>query len=309
MKNKKREKIYLIGHKIPDTDAVVSAIGYAEFLKKTGKEAIACRSGSLNPETKFVLDYFKVKTPKLLSRACGKKMILLDHNEKDQSLDDVEKAEILEIIDHHKVNFQYSEPIFFLTEPIGSTSTLVARRYFEKNKKIDPKIAGILLSGILSDTVIFRSPTTTKEDIKIAEKLAKIAKIKNFKDFGIEIKKKKSILQNLSSKEIIYSDFKVYEFSGKKVGMGQIEIFDEREFKTRKKELLDKLKEIALKEKYALIVLMVTNIIKTGSEILFFGEKKYLEIAFKKKVKDSSFYLKGVVSRKKQILPCLMKAF
>lgn len=309
MKKKKREKIFIIGHKNPDTDTIVSAIGYAFYLNKKGKRATAVRSGQINPETKFVLDYFGIKIPSLLKNIAGKKVILVDHNEKTQSPEGVEKSEILEVIDHHKIDFQYPNPIFFLTEPIGSTSTIIAKRYLENKIKIPPKIAAILLSGILSDTVVFRSSTTTKEDIKIAQKLAKRAKIKEIEKFGIEIKKKKASLKGMKARDIIYSDFKTYNFSGKKIGVGQIEIFDQEEVKKRKKELLLKLKEIARKEKYDLIILMITDIIKRGSEVLAFGETDYLEKAFGKKIKNNSLYLAGVISRKKEIIPPLMKVF
>lgn len=305
-----KEKIYLIGHKNPDTDTICSPIAYADYLKKKGKRAVAARTGEINPETKFVLDYFKFKTPELLVNAKGKNLILLDFNEKTQAPNNIDKAKILEVIDHHKINFQTETPIFFLAQPLGSTATIIAKIYLnDKKVKITKKIAGLLLSAILSDTVIFRSPTTTKEDIEIAKKLAKIAGIKNIEKFGIEIKKKKATLKGLNAKSIIYSDFKIFDFSGKKVGIGQIELCDLKEAKERRKELLKKLKEILEKQKYDLIVLMITDIVKIGSELLSVGKTKYLQNAFSKKVENNSLYLPGVMSRKKEVVPSLMKVF
>lgn len=308
---KKDKKIFIVGHKNPDTDSICSAIAYADYLKRKGKKVIAVRAGKVNPETKFVLDYFKGRVPEFLTNAKGKKIILLDHNEKEQSPNNIEKAEILEVIDHHKIAFEYSSPIFFQTEPLGATATILARKYFnDKKVKMAKQIAGLLLSAILSDTVVFRSPTTTREDIEIAKKLAKIAKIKNLEKFGIEIKKKKVTLKGLEAKVIIYSDFKIYNnFSGKKIGIGQVEVCEQKEVNEKKEELIKKLKEISKKEKYNLLILMATNILKKGSLLLAGGEINYLEKAFGKKLKNNSIYLRGVMSRKKEILPPLMKAF
>ena len=307
---KEKEIIYIVGHKNPDTDSICSAIGYADYLRKKGKRAIAVRSGEINLETKFVLNYFKVKVPEFLTSAKEKNIILLDHNEKTQTPDDIEQAKILEVIDHHKINFEVAEPIYFLVEPTGSTSTIIARKYLsDKKAKMTKKIAGILLSAILSDTVIFRSPTTTKEDLNIAKKLSRIAKIKNLEKFGIEIKKKKSTLKGLDAKSIIHSDFKIFDFSGKKVGIGQVEVCDTKEVRERKEELIKMLKEISEKENYDSLILMTTDIIKMGSELLIWGGEDYVKKAFRKKVKNNSIYLEKVMSRKKEIVPQLMKAF
>ncbi len=312
---KKEKPIYITGHKKPDTDTICSPIAYADYLNKKnpssdGKKVIPCRLGKINSETRFVLNYFKVKIPKLLNSAKGKRIILLDHNEKTQTLDDIEKAEIIEIIDHHKINFEYEKPIFFHTEPIGSTASLIAKRYFnDKKAKLSKKIAGILLSAILSDTVVFRSPTTTKEDKEIAKKLAKIAGIKDIESFGIEIKKAKASLKGMKAKDIIFSDSKQYKFGNIKLGVGQVEVCGLEEVNARKKEIQKELENSAKKENYDLLVLMATDIIKMGSLLLFWEKENYIEKAFNKKPKDNTIYLKGVISRKKQIIPPLTKLF
>jgi len=303
------KKIYIVGHKNPDTDSICAPIAYAFILKKKGKNVISVRTGEINPETKFVLNYFKVNVPETLKNAAGKTLILLDHNEPSQSPNNIDKAKILEVIDHHKISFSWPEPVYFLTEPAGATSTIIAKIFFENKIKIPRKIAGILLSAILSDTVVFRSPTTTKEDIEISKKLAKISKIKNLEKFGIEIKKKKATIIGQTSENIIFSDFKIFDFFGKKVGIGQVEVCDLKEVNERKEELIEKLKEICQKENYNLLLLMATNIIKESSQLLGVGEINYLEKAFRKKVVNNSLYLPGVMSRKKQVVPPLMKAF
>ncbi|MCP6719322.1 MAG: manganese-dependent inorganic pyrophosphatase [Patescibacteria group bacterium] len=309
MKGEKSKIIYVSGHRSPDTDSISSAIAYANYLNKKGKKAVAVSPGKINPETRFVLDYFKVKTPQLLLDARGKKLILLDHNEKTQSPKGIEKAEIVEVIDHHKVNFEYESPIYFQVEVIGSTCSIIAKKYLNNRIKLTKKIAGLLLAGILSDTVIFRSPTTTKEDIEIAKKLAKIAEIKNLEKFGIELKKQKASLKGLKAEDIIFSDFKEYVFGKKKVGLGQIEVVELDEVEQRKKELIKQLEKSAKNKNYDLLLLVATDIIKIGSLLLFWEKGNYIEKAFKKKAKNNSVYLKGVMSRKKQLVPPLTKLF
>ena len=302
--------IHIIGHKQPDTDSICAPIAYANYLKQKGKNAVAVKSGKINPETKYVLDYFKIQEPETLTDATGKIIILLDHNEKTQSPDNIEKAEIIEVIDHHKIDFKCAGPIYFHNEPIGSTCSIIAKKYFDNGEmKLESEIAGIMLAGILSDTVIFKSPTTTKEDIEIAKKLAGIAKIKNIEEFGIEIKKAKASLKGITAEDIIFSDFKTYEFGKIKFGGGQVEVIDFNEVNERKQELLEKIQEIAKKENYDILILVATDIIKQDSLLLFFEKDNYIEKAFNKKPENNVLYLEGVMSRKKQILPPLTKIF
>jgi len=279
---------------------VCSAIAYAKI-----KNFVPVRLGELNEETPFVLNFFRVEKPEILVDAKGKKVVLVDHNEFSQSADGINEAEILEVIDHHKINFSYSSPINFCSEPLGSTATIVAKKYFDKIK--DSKIAGILLASILSDTVIFKSPTTTEEDRIIAEKLSKIAGISDMVKFGIEIKKTKAGILNKPIEAVIKSDFKDFDFHGKKVGIGQSEIVDIEEAYKRKHEIINYLNSI--KTGYEMIVFIATDIIKEGSELFFVGDASKIEKAFNKKVSGNSVYLEGVMSRKKQVVPFLEKVF
>jgi len=288
-----KEKIYVIGHKSPDTDTVCSAIAYAEFLKKKKLNAIPVIAGEINSETKFVLDYFKIKKPSKLESIKGKKVILVDHNETAQSPDGAEEAEIIEIIDHHKIGCTFDQPINFQTKPLGSTSTLVAQRMLADKFKITRPLAGILLSAILSDTVIFKSSTTTPEDIK---------------EFGIEVKKKKSDLRGLSAEKIVCSDFKIFQEGEVKFGIGQVEMVDLTEIKKRKTELLSAMEKVMLGEKAVFLILMMTDIMNEGSELLVSGDASYLAKALKKDIKDNSVYAKGMMSRKKDLVPLLVGA-
>jgi manganese-dependent inorganic pyrophosphatase len=300
-----KETIYIIGHKSPDTDTVCSSIAYAEFLKKKKVDAIAAIPEELNPETKYILDYFKVKKPLKLNSIKGKKVFLVDHNESSQSPEGINEAEVIGIIDHHKIGCSFSAPIFFESKPLGSTATLIAQKMIEQQFKITKQLAGILLSAILSDTVIFKSSTTTEEDIKIAKILGEIAGIKNIKEFGIEIKKQKSNLKGMSAEKIIYSDFKIFEEDKVKFGVGQIETVDLEEVKEKKAELLKKMKEVVEKEKVSFLILMLTDIINEGSELLICGDTSYLEKAFNKEIKNDSIYIKNMMSRKKDLIPLL----
>ncbi len=304
----KEKPIYVVGHKKPDTDSICSAIAYSRYLTDKGEKAVPCRAGELNEETKFVLKAFKEKSPLLLSSAKNKTLVLVDHNEATQSPDHIEEAEILEVLDHHKISFQSEKPIFFHSEPIGATASIVAKLYlYDKTVKLTGSTAGILLSAILSDTVVFRSPTTTKQDVEIAGKLARKAGIKDMERFGLEIKRTKASLAGKSAEKIITSDLKEYEFGRKKIALGQVEVCGLEEIKTREKELIEGLNSLAQKKRYNLVLLIATDILAMGSEILFWGEEKYIEKAFGKKPHNHTLYLKGVMSRKQQIVPPLTK--
>ncbi|MBS7288592.1 MAG: DHH family phosphoesterase, partial [Candidatus Freyarchaeota archaeon] len=221
--------VYVIGHKAPDTDSICSAIAYARFKREVDEvNSEAARADEINPETEYVLNYFRVNAPPLLENAKGKKLILVDHNEFPQAVNGVEEAEIVEVLDHHKIDFKYPEPIFFHSEPVGATATLIAKKYFEKGIEIPYEVAGLLLAAILSDTVVFKSATCTLVDREVALKLAKIVQVDPEK-FGVEIKKAKASLKGKSAAEILMADFKDYEFRGVKVGIGQVEVFDLQE--------------------------------------------------------------------------------
>ena len=298
-------EIYIIGHKNPDTDSICSAIAYAYFLKLRGTKTKAVRAGALHEETKFVLERFNVMEPELLEDATGKKLILVDHNEKEQRVNG--KYEILEIIDHHKFDFSYPVPIFILNKPLGSTSTIIAEMFFEKNFEIPREIAGLLISGILSDTVIFKSPTTTERDKEIANKLNKIVGLELIK-YGKEMKKKGANIEGLSIRDLIFRDFKEYNFNGKKVGIGQLELIETEEFLEKKNEIIEEMKKIK-EDGFDSIIFAVTDIMKEGSTLFCVGENELVGKAFGVDFSSGYLYLQGIMSRKKQIVPPLEKIF
>jgi manganese-dependent inorganic pyrophosphatase len=238
-----------------------------------------------------------------------KKIILMDHNEKLQSVNGIEEADVLEIIDHHRIaDVQTGKPIFFRNEPVGSTSTIVANMYFENGVRPHRNTAGILCAAILSDTLRFKSPTCTYVDILNAERLAEIADIK-IEEFALEMFKAGSSLQDRTPEEIFYQDFKEFTLGRYKIGIGQVSTAGAENIEKIKDIMLDYMKTVYKNKNYNLVMLMLTDIIKEGSELLFVGEdKELINKAFNVAPGENSVYLQGVVSRKKQVIPPLSAA-
>ncbi len=293
---------YVIGHKNPDTDSIVSAIAYSFYLEKIGIDAKPGRIGELNDETKFVLETFNVEPPELVEYSEEDQYYLVDHNSREETIDGIKDEQILGVVDHHKISLKTAIPIYYHAEPIGSTSTIITKMILNCKIEIPKEIAGILLAGILSDTVIFKSVTTTEEDKRMAEKLAQIAGVDPV-EFGIQMKKKMADVSKLSAEEIVRRDMKVFSWS-KKVAIGQVEQVD-WEIMNRKEELLDAMNKVK-EEGYDLVALMVTNILEESTRLLFVGDEELIRKAFGEP-KDNEIYLKGVMSRKKQIVPKLME--
>ncbi len=238
-----------------------------------------------------------------------KKIILVDHNERSQTIDGIEQADILEIIDHHRIgDIQTSYPIYFKNDAVGSTSTLIANMYFENGLNPSRGIAGILCAAIISDTMKFKSPTSTYADQLSAGKLAKIADI-NIEEFAAALYRASASLEGMSPQTILDYDFKDFNLNKYKIGIGQINSSDSEAFGKVKDGLLKHMRTVQENKGYSLILLMVTDIVTGGSEILFTGDAAGLiEKAFNIKSGENSAFLSGVVSRKKQIIPMLSRA-
>lgn len=297
------DDVYVVGHKSPDTDTVVSAIVYAKIKGYT-----PVTQGAINEETAFVLDKFGVPAPGELGSAEGKKLVLVDHNEASQAPDNIDKAEIVEIIDHHKMNFNYPDPIAIHVEPVGSTATILAKLYQDQVVK-DKTMAGLLLGALLSDTVIFKSPTTTEEDKRVASQLAEVAGISDIEAFGIEVKKAKANIADKPIKDVVLADFKNFDFAGNKVGIGQTEVVDINDVYNRASEVMDFLNDLKGKEGYEMLIFVATDIVKEGSELYYVGDKAKMEKAFNTSVGDQSVWIDGLLSRKKQVVPVIDKTF
>ncbi len=303
--------IYVIGHKNPDTDAIVSAIVWAEFKNKQGLKVKPAYTTELNNETKFVLKKFKVKPPKKIKNLKPiDKIIIVDHNVYNQAVQGAKETEIIEIIDHHYLgDFQTIRPIYCRVEPLGSTSTIIAKIFKEENYKPTKIQASLLLAGIISDTLFLTSPTTTKQDKDIVKWLNKIAKI-DLKKFAKEMFEAKSSLKGLKIEDIIFKDYKEFEFSNKKFGIGVWETVDVSPFKGKEKEIINKLSLAKKNKKLDLLFFGVVDIYK---KILYLYlvdkyEKEVAKKAFLVETKNKQMVqIKGIVSRKKQMVPPISK--
>ncbi|WP_050607034.1 manganese-dependent inorganic pyrophosphatase [Clostridium niameyense] len=299
--------IYITGHKNPDTDSICAALCYANLKRELGfKNAEAIRLGDINNETQFVLDYFNVDAPKLMkSIEPNTKIILVDHNEKNQSIDGLDEAELLEIIDHHRIGgISTASPIYFRNEPVGSSSTIVANMYFEKGITPAKEIAGLLSSAIISDTLLFKSPTSTDLDRNTLAKLAKVAEI-NPKTYSLEMFKAGTSLKGKTVEELYNSDFKDFNIAGHKMGVGQVSTMDATSFDPLKEKMIKYMEEKKQKGNYKDLVLILTDLLKEGSFIYVVGEHKdTIASAFNKPLENGySLYAEGVLSRKKQVIP------
>ncbi|MCJ7479359.1 MAG: manganese-dependent inorganic pyrophosphatase [Candidatus Nanohaloarchaeota archaeon QJJ-7] len=304
------EKHYIVGHKQPDTDTIVSAIAYSRLQEASGRDAVAVRAGDLNPETEFVLEKFDVDEPELLEDASGKSVIMVDHNVYSQAVEGMEDAKVRQVIDHHRLgDIETSEPIYVRIEPVGSTATIITDMYLEAGVEIDRKTSGLLLSGLLSDTVVLRSPTTTDVDRRVAGELAERAGV-DYEEYGKEILSKKSEIGEKSPREMILGDFKEYDWSGETVGIGQVETVEPEKVLEQKETLIDTMEDIGEERGYPLLVLLITDLLEEHTEAFAVGkEKDRFEDALETEMDDSQASLPGVMSRKKQVVPPLEESF
>ena len=239
-----------------------------------------------------------------LLRPHHKRVVLVDHNESAQAVNGLDQAEILEIIDHHRLaDIQTTQPIHMRNEPVGSTTTIVAEMYQENGVMPSSDMAGLMVAAILSDTVMFKSPTCTKRDIAMAERLARVAGL-TVEEIGKELFAT-SGTSTKTAEELIKSDFKEFHIAEQKLGVGQITCVDSESFMQRKDEFLDTMKDIARRNGYDFIMLMITDVLIEGSYLLYLGNDDTIRYAFSVDPKDNEVFLPGVMSRKKQIIPMM----
>jgi manganese-dependent inorganic pyrophosphatase len=306
------DNVYVVGHKSPDTDSVAAAISYANLKNQLGLPDIyiPAAAGTINSETKFVLEHFSVPVPETITDAKGKKIILVDHNEVAQAVDNIKEADLMEVVDHHKIgDIQTASPIFFHNEPVGSTATIISAMYDQYKVPITREMAGVMISAILSDTVLFKSPTCTDKD---KEQVAKLAKIigEDYQQYGIAMLTAKSDISTKTARDIVKGDYKHFDFAGTKAGVGQIEVMDLSVLAPRKKEILEDMEKVRKEEGLSFVLIMLTDVMKEASDLLFVGKPvDKFEKAFDGKMENNSIYKKGVLSRKKQVIPPLEAAF
>ncbi|MGY3480512.1 manganese-dependent inorganic pyrophosphatase [Staphylococcus cohnii] len=304
-------KTYIFGHKNPDTDAISSAIIMADFEQQTGNtEATPYRLGEVGPETQYALDHFNVDTPELLSDDLNNQnVILVDHNEFQQSADTIDKSSIQHVVDHHRIsNFETVAPLYYRAEPVGCTATILYKMYKERGFEIKPEIAGLMISAIISDSLLFKSPTCTQQDIDAAEALKSIADI-DLESYGLEMLKAGASTTDKTASELLNMDAKSFNMGDYITRIGQVNTVDIDEVFQRQEELEKEMLEVSTNEKYDLFVLLVTDIINSDSKILVVGaEKDKVGNAFNVQLDNNTAFLPGVVSRKKQVVPQITEA-
>lgn len=305
-------KILVFGHQNPDTDAIGAAIAFANLQKELGKDAEAVALDEPNEETAFALNHFGLTAPRVVETVANEveQVMLVDHNEFQQSAADIEKVEILAVVDHHRIaNFQTANPLYYRAEPVGCTSTIILKLYKENSVEVPKNIAGMMLSAIVSDTLLFKSPTCTQEDVQAAKELAEIAGV-DLEGYGLEMLKAGTNLGTKSAAELIDLDAKSFPMGGSNLRIAQVNTVDLAEVFLRQAELESAMQEANAANGYDLFVLVVTNILDSDSEILIVGEpKENVEKAFNVTLDNNRALLKGVVSRKKQVVPQLTAAF
>lgn len=302
-------KVLVFGHKSPDADSVTSAIVMANLEKKLGNEDVfACVLGKLNKETRYVFDYLNIEEPELLEKIeDGQEVILVDHNEFKQSVDNIENAKILKVVDHHRIcGLSTAEPLYYRAEPVGCTATVLYKMYKEKNVEIDKTIATLMLSAIISDTLLFKSPTCTKEDVEIAEELNKIAGL-NIEEYGLAMLKAGTDLSDMSAEELVSLDAKEFTLSeDMKIVVAQVNTASIPDMLERKEEIENAMKKVIEEKNLDLFFFAITDIINSNSQVIALGrEAGLVEKSYNVILENNTAFLKGVVSRKKQIIPVL----
>ena len=301
---------YVLGHLHPDTDSIISAIAAADLYAKRGFDVVPAAQGKPAPETAFVLERFGLTAPQIVEDVAGRDLYLVDYSDLGQAPKGMDSATVLGIVDHHKLgDVTTSMPLEAWIWPVGCTNTVLTNMYEFYGIEIPRSIAGGMLCAILSDTVMFKSPTCTEADKKAVAKLAAIAGVEDVMALGMEMFRVKSAVDGASMQDLVFRDFKDFDMNGKKVGIGQLEVVD--------LSLLDGVKD-GLKQEIARIkadgrhsvFLLLTDIMKEGSELLLASDDpSVVEKAFGVNLSGDTVWLDGVMSRKKQVVPNFEKAF
>jgi len=305
--------ISVVGHSNPDTDSVTSAIAFATLLKAQGKEAKACMqiaAADLNPESTTVLAKFGLAAPEFLGDASGKEIALVDFSDIAQGPANLESAELVAVVDHHKIgDVTTNNPILFRAEPVGCTGTVLNKMFKEAGVAIPKDVAGGMLAAILSDTVNFKSPTCTDDDKAAVNDLKVIAGVDDTEALFMDMLKAKSAVDGVPAKDLLFRDYKDFDMKGNKVGVGQLELATLDQVADVREALIGAMKEVKADGRHS-VLLMLTDVVKEGTDLVVLSDDPALiEKAFDTKLDGNSMWIPGMMSRKKQTVPNLQKAF
>ena len=302
---------YVVGHKVPDSDSICSAIALSYLKTELGEPTVPARLGELSPETMFILDRFGFEKPELKLSYAGESLYIVDHSDRVQGPDDIDDATILGIIDHHKLgDITTSTPLECWIRPVGCTNTIIKMMYDFEGIEIPKDIAGAMMMAILSDTVLFKSPTCTTADKKCVEALAEIAGIEDYQELGMEMFKVKSAVEGTPARDLVLRDFKDFNMKGQLVGIGQLEVIDLAMLDEMKDDLHADLQSLKEEGNRHSVILLLTDIMKEGSELLVVSDDtSVIEKAFDVTLTENRVWIDGILSRKKQVVPPLQDSF
>lgn len=301
-------KVLIFGHQSPDTDSITSAIVMENLERKLGNEnAKAVSLGHINKETKFVLDYLGIEEPEVIERIeDNQEVILVDHNEATQSVENIANAKILKVVDHHTMSFIAPYQLYYRAEPVGCTQTVLYKMYKEYGVEVDKKIGTLMLSAIASDTLVLKSPTTTAEDIKVVKELEAITGV-DINTYGVDMLKAGTDISEYTPEQVINIDSKLFEQANKKFKIAQVNTADLDSIFKNQLYFEQAINEDIEKEKLDFYVFAATDIVNSNSKIISLGnDSPVVEKAFGISMDNHTAMLENVVSRKKQILPPIL---
>ena len=305
---------WILGHKNPDSDSIISAIACADLYRQRGLDVEAVAQGKPAPETAFILDRFGLTAPEVITSVAGHDLFLVDFSDKAQAPADIDQCNLKGIVDHHKLgDVTSSSPIEAVIMPVGCTCTILKRMYDYLGLTVPANVAGAMLCAILSDTVIFKSPTCTQADKEAAAQLAEIAGVQDIEALGMELFTAKSAVKGVAPRDLIFRDFKDFNMNGTKVGVGQLELVSLDLVADMKAEIEAELARVKSEDGRHTALLLLTNIMKEGSELLMASDDPAkIATAFGQDpalLQKGNLWLDGVMSRKKQVVPALEAAF
>ncbi len=306
--------VYVFGHKNPDSDSIVGAISLSYLKNQVEEEAYipACQ-GDISAETEFILEKFAYadKVPELKTSVAGEKVFIVDSTDRAHFQDDIDEATILGIADHHKLgDLQTNTPLEAWIRPIGCSNTVIYEMYRAYGVEVPQDIAGMMMMAILSDTVIFRSPTCTKVDTKAVKELAAIAGIEDYKQLAMDMFIVKSAVDGASARDLNTRDYKEFDMNGTKVGVGQLEMVDISVLEPREEELMEDMLKMKEEGNLHTVLILLTDIMKEGSKLLVVSDDaSKIEKAFNTELQNNKVWLDGVLSRKKQVIPFVQPQF